>query len=63
MILLLSQLSLWCAEAAFIAIIIKILLIAMFIFSIIGFITTIKFLFFRKKYKNKEDEWIKTGKF
>lgn len=35
-------------------------------FAIVGFITTIKFLFFRKKKKSKSDreqEWLRTGKF
>ena len=44
--------------------ILQILSIAMFIFSIIGIITTIKWLLGRRKPKESAgDKWLRTGKF
>jgi len=52
----------WILAAGFIAFLIKLLIIAILIFAIIGIITTIRFFANRKKKKNAGEIWMKTGR-
>lgn len=62
---LLYELYAWSLSFAFMALLFHILLIAMFIFSIIGIISTIMWLSKRMKHKGNEtpeEYWKRTGR-
>ena len=58
------DLSLIFAKASFAVFIMKLLILAILVFAVIGIITTVKF-FIRRKNKKKETDgeyWLRTGK-
>lgn len=59
---LFAMLYTWTLQMRFMATLFQILFILMVIFSIIGFITTIKWLFTRKKKETPGEKWRRTGR-
>lgn len=61
--MLFRDLSLLFAGAAFAAFLMKIIVIAILVFAVIGVITTIKFFANRKKNKETDGQyWLRTGR-
>lgn len=61
--MLFYDLSMLFAKAAFTAFLLKIIVIAILVFAVIGVITTIKFFANRKKNKETDGQyWLRTGR-